>query len=66
MVDWSFPKVLKSLKGYLGLTSYYRKFIQGYGFIDAPLTAIFLGMILQDRLSRTSRMQLLEHGVSLT
>jgi hypothetical protein len=40
MKDWSFPKTLKSLCVFLGLTRYYRKFVHNYGKIVAPLTAL--------------------------
>jgi hypothetical protein len=38
--DWPVPKDLNQLRQFLGLTNYFRKFIQGYSTLTAPLTSL--------------------------
>src|SRR5664279_2859784 len=40
VVEWPTPTSLKEVRGFVGLCSYYRRFVKGFGEIAAPLNAL--------------------------
>ena len=51
MMDYKRPTSLRELRGFLGLMSYYRKFIKDFASIAAPLT----DLTRQGRLHKSNR-----------
>ena len=40
MMDWTIPKTLKNIRGFLGFTGYYHKLVRNYRRIATPLMTL--------------------------
>ena len=40
MIDWKAPRSVTEVRSFLALAGYYRRFVEGFSKIAAPLTAL--------------------------
>jgi hypothetical protein len=40
ILDWKAPKDVRGIKSFIGMTGYYRRFIEGFSKIARPMTAL--------------------------
>ena len=59
VLQWSIPTTLKQLRGFLGLTSYYRRFIKGY----ATFTALLHELLKKDSFHWSAETEVAFHNL---
>jgi hypothetical protein len=63
MVNWHIPTSLTEVRGFLGLTGYYRKFVKNYGVLAKPLTQLLKHKIFSWPLEADTTFQTLKHAM---
>src|SRR4051812_15040170 len=61
VLEWTAPKTVKEVRGFLGMAGYYRRFIEGFSKIAGPMTKLlrkntpFIWQLSVKRVSRRSK-----------